>query len=109
MQNDNGNNFMMFLTGLAIGTGLGVLFAPDKGTETRKKIKGKALDAKADIQVNLSHAKEELKKTVEEKKEDFEEKLDDAISNMSLKADDIINALEHKLEVLKKKNAQLQK
>lgn len=109
MQNNNGNNFMVLLTGLAIGAGLGVLFAPDKGTETRKKIKDKAIESKSDIQEHISHAKEELTKTVDEKKVVFEQKLEETISNMSLKADDIITALEHKLETLKKKNAQLQK
>jgi gas vesicle protein len=32
------------LAGVAVGALLGVLFAPDKGTETRKKIAGKASD-----------------------------------------------------------------
>jgi len=107
MKNNNGNTFMALLTGLAIGTGLGILYAPNKGIETRKKIKDKALDTKTDIQNYISHAKDELTKTVDEKKVVFEEKLEDAVSNMNLKADDIISALEHKLEALKNKNAQL--
>jgi gas vesicle protein len=109
MKNNSGNTLIALLTGAIIGTGIGILFAPDKGTETRKKIKDKALDAKSDIQERMHHAKEELTKTVDQKKEAFEDKLEVAISNMSLKADDIINALEHKLETLKKKNAQFQK
>ncbi len=107
MQNNSGNTFTALLTGLVLGAGLGILFAPDKGTETRKKIKDKALLAKTDIEDSLSQVKDELTKTVDHKKEVFEEKLEDAISTMSLKADDIITALEHKLEALKKKNAQL--
>ena len=107
MQNNNGNTFTALLTGLIIGAGLGILFAPDKGTETRRKIKDKAAHAKTDIQDSISHVKDELNRTVDLKKEVFEEKLEEAISNMSLKADDIITALEHKLEALKKKNAQL--
>ena len=67
------------------------------------------METKSDIQERIHHAKEELTKTVDEKKEAFEEKLEKTISNMSLKADDIIKALEHKVETLKKKNAELQK
>lgn len=33
------------VAGVAVGTLLGVLFAPDKGTETRKKISTKSKDA----------------------------------------------------------------
>tara|TARA_R110002049_G_scaffold55337_3_gene153596 strand:- start:472 stop:804 length:333 start_codon:yes stop_codon:yes gene_type:complete len=109
MKNNNSNVLLALLAGFTIGGGLGILFAPDKGKKTRKKIKDKALATKSDIQEHIHHAKDELTKTVDEKKEAFEEKLENAISNMSLKADDIINALEHKLETLKKKNAQLQK
>jgi gas vesicle protein len=107
--NNNSNNLLALFTGFTLGAGIGILFAPNKGSNTRKKIKEKVLETKSDLQERMHHAKEELTKTVDEKKEAFEEKLENAISNMSLKADDIINALEHKLETLKKKNAQMQK
>ena len=75
---------------------------PNKDTQTRKKIKDKALDTKADIQNHISQAKDELAQTIDEKKAIFEEKLEKAVSNMNVVADDIINALVHKLEALKK-------
>ncbi|AYN66062.1 YtxH domain-containing protein [Euzebyella marina] len=109
MSNDSGNILLAVLTGAIIGAGAGILYAPDKGEKTRKKIKKNALKTKEDITSRISQAAEELTKTAEEKKIDFEQKLEDTISNMSYKADDIIMTLEKKLEDLRKKNAQLQK
>ena len=109
MTNDSGNTLLALLTGAAIGAGIGILYAPDKGTKTRKKIKRKAIETTDDITNRISHAKEELTKTAEAKKVDFEHKLEETISNMSYKADDIITALEKKLADLKNKNAALQK
>ncbi len=109
MSNDSGNVLLALLTGAAIGAGIGILYAPEKGEKTRKKIKDNALMAKDEITKRVSQAAEELTRTAESKKEDFERKLEDTISNMSYKADDIIVTLEAKLAELKKKNAQLQK
>ncbi len=107
--NNSGNILLALLTGAAIGAGVGILYAPDEGKKTRKKIKTKVVDAKHDITERLTHAREELTKTVDEKREAFEHKLEDSIANMSYKADDIIATLERKLEDLKTKNAKLQK
>ncbi|MBT8264338.1 MAG: YtxH domain-containing protein [Eudoraea sp.] len=109
MSDNSGNVLLALLTGAAIGAGIGILYAPDEGKKTRKKIKTKVVDAKHDITERLTHAKDELTKTVEEKKEAFEHKLEDTISNMSYKADDIIATLERKLEEIKVKNAKLHK
>ncbi len=40
MSNKNGNNVLALLLGAAIGVGAGILFAPNKGSKTREKIKG---------------------------------------------------------------------
>ena len=68
MKNNSSSVLLALLTGFTIGGGMGILFAPDKGTKTRKKIKDKALETKSDIQERIHHAKEELTKTVDEKK-----------------------------------------
>lgn len=109
MSKETTNVMLGLLTGVAVGIGAGVLFAPDKGIKTRKKIKNKVVDAKKDITKRVSHAKEEISEVIHSKKTDFEEKLEEKISKMSLKADAIIVNLEQKLEDLRKKNAHLQK
>lgn len=109
MSNDSGNVLLAVLTGAVIGAAVGVLYAPDKGESTRKKIKKNALKTKDEITHRISQAADELTKTAETKKVEFEQRLEDTLSNMSYKADDIIVTLEKKLEDLRKKNAQLQK
>ncbi len=48
------------LLGAAAGAVLGILFAPDKGTETRKKIKQKGEDLLDDIKRKIDEAKEDM-------------------------------------------------
>lgn len=109
MKSDTGNILLAVLAGAAVGAGVGILFAPDKGSNTRKKIKEKVDETRHDLTDRITSAKEELTRTAKEKREAFEDKLEDALSHMSYKADEIIVGLEHKLEELRKKNAQLQK
>ena len=60
------SGFGKFLAGAAIGAGLGILFAPKKGSETR-----------ADLKAKIDELVKQVKKIdLEEVKEEFEVKLE---------------------------------
>lgn len=105
-ENSNtGKTLLALLTGAAIGAGIGILFAPDKGTKTRKKIKHNVDETSQEISKRLTRAQNELSKTADKKKREFDKTLDDAVSAMSSKADNIISTVEEKLKAYSKKNS----
>ncbi|KDN54157.1 YtxH domain-containing protein [Flavobacterium seoulense] len=98
MATNTGNTIIALVSGAAIGAALGILFAPDKGDKTRKKIKDGYKDLEKDLKSKLSNAKVDLEETYSE-----------LVSNMSHKTEDVISFLEVKLAELKEQNAKLQK
>ncbi len=54
------------LAGAAVGTVLGILLAPDKGEETRKKVKKTTEDCIDKVKERLSNIKKENDENVEE-------------------------------------------
>ncbi|MCU4189974.1 YtxH domain-containing protein [Flavobacterium sp. HXWNR29] len=71
------------LGGLAVGAILGVLFAPDKGSNTRRKIAEKGTDLKDNLKGNFN---------------DFVASIEDQYSNFTSNAEDVIEEGKSKLE-----------
>jgi gas vesicle protein len=108
MSNNTGNVVVALLAGVAIGAGIGILFAPDKGSKTREKIKDGYEGAKEDLLQKLHKASNGIKDKFSHAKYDLEETYEDLISNMNHKSEDVISFLETKLADLKEQNAKLQ-
>jgi len=114
-----GNNTLGILLGTAVGVGIGILFAPDKGSETRKKIAESANDAKDTIlteaeklKVKASTSADQIRNSVADtlasKKAALDNQLDAIVTDASYKADDVISSLEQRLKALKAKNKKYQ-
>jgi|APGre2960657468_1045069.scaffolds.fasta_scaffold136945_2 gas vesicle protein len=58
--------------GVAIGSLLGVLFAPDKGSETRRKIQEGRKKMKEKVDEKLKWGKEKLNEKVKRAEEEYE-------------------------------------
>jgi gas vesicle protein len=109
MSNTSGNSLLALLTGALVGVGIGILYAPDKGTKTREKIKDGFQDAKDDLKQKLDEVSEQLKSKLTHSKDNLEDSFEDMVSNASHKTEDLISFLEQKLAELKEQNAKLQK
>lgn len=104
-----GNALAALVVGAAIGVGIGILFAPDEGKKTRKRIR-KSLEGVSDnLRDKLVDLNENLKEKKIKLKGTLEENVEKLLSKSSYKAEELINALERKLEDLKKANAKFQK
>jgi gas vesicle protein len=71
----NTDVFVGVLSGLAVGALLGVLFAPDKGSNTRRKIAQKGTD----VADNLKGSFSDFIASIEDQYSNFSEEASDAI------------------------------
>ena len=66
--------FGKFALGAALGAGLGILFAPQKGSETRRQLKEKLDELILKVkEIDVEEVKEEVSKKVEEIKRELED------------------------------------
>ncbi|WP_264520014.1 YtxH domain-containing protein [Flavobacterium sp. N1994] len=103
------NGLIALLAGAAVGLGLGILFAPDKGSKTREKIKDGLDDLKDEVKTKFNSLEGEAKEKFSKSKDELKDTVEELLSNSSYKAEEAITFLEEKLAELKKQNAKLQK
>lgn len=103
MSNKLGNIAVALLTGVAIGAAIGILFAPDKGSKTREKIKDGFDDAKD----NLGKFTENIKSKFLNSEMSIDATLQELLADSSNTTDEIIAILEKKLSKLKKNSPEL--
>ncbi len=108
MASNTGQTLLALLTGAAIGAGLGILYAPDKGSQTREKLSKEAKKTQKRLNKQIKQTTESLSEKAQQARLSFNQKLNDTLSSASYKADDILLAMEDKLESLRKQNAKLQ-
>lgn len=73
---DSGKIIIGVLSGLAVGSVLGILLAPNKGVDTRKKILGKSDEIKDSLNEKLSQIIDSITEKFENAKDEIE---DDAL------------------------------
>jgi len=74
----NNNVLLGILGGVAVGAALGILFAPAKGSETRKKIADKGNDLKDNFKDSLSKLTDKISKSVEGFKDEAQDLIAEA-------------------------------
>ena len=106
---NEGNTVLGILAGTAIGAVLGILYAPDKGTNTRKKIADQAAVTQESLTESALDMKDRLNHSLANQKDTLETRVEALVSDASYKTEDVISSLEQQLKVLKTKNRKLQK
>lgn len=109
MARNTGNTILALITGAAIGVGAGILFAPEDGKKTRKKIKKSFDETQNELKKRVEKLSEQVKLKATDMKGTLEENVENVLSKSSYKAEEAISVLEKKLADLKKANAKLQK
>jgi gas vesicle protein len=73
--NNSGKIIAAAAAGIAAGAVLGILFAPDKGSETRKKITDQGKKLADDVKSRIKNGKEKMNKLAEDIEKTVKEKV----------------------------------
>jgi gas vesicle protein len=94
------NVVMGVLAGVAVGALLGILFAPDKGTNTRKKIYRKGEVVVEDLQ-EKAHKLSEKASHLAAKASRLVDKVNESVSNVKSQAHDVVENAKSKFAGMK--------
>jgi len=79
----NSKAVLGFLAGAAVGSILGILFAPDKGTETRRKLSETGSDVTDSLKSKFNDFVDGIRDTYQGVKDDAEDVADEGASKMN--------------------------
>lgn len=85
--------FGAFLMGLAVGAGLALLFAPQSGAETRRRISGTARRARAAAQDAVGQVTDQVQDTFATARQRVEEKIEEARDAVEAKRNQVERAV----------------
>ena len=105
MSNERKNGLGKFVVGAALGAGIGLLFAPKKGSEIRKELKSKLDDLVAQIKdIDVEEVKKEFDKKVQEIKAELADlDKEKVLSIAKEKGEDLRKKAEDLVELAKEK------
>lgn len=106
MSDNSSNALLALLAGVAIGAGLGILFAPDSGQRTRQKIRDSFDEYAGELQQQLRDLEQRIRTAAGEKREHWQDAVDEWQSEAAQDAETAIAQLEARLEQLKARLAQ---
>jgi gas vesicle protein len=106
MSDYSNNSILALIAGVAIGAGLGILFAPDSGKKTREKLKSNIDEYSDELQTHLQELKSKIQATATDVGEHFTDRTDDIKSDVIEDTELTIAKLEARLAQLKDKLTQ---
>lgn len=106
MDKNPSNTLLALLAGVAIGAGLGILFAPDSGEKTRRKIKDGVDEAGDELQQQLHALSRKIRTSVAGESERLSELAEDLADSAGEQTELMIGELEARLAHLKERLAQ---
>jgi len=100
----NSNVVLGILAGAAVGALIGILYAPDKGSNTRKKIYRKGEDVVGDLQ-EKAHKLSEKASDLAQKASRLVDKVNESVTNVKREAHDVVENAKSKFAGMKQQES----